>query len=97
MGKRGMTPKQAEELRLKRDIGRGAKLRVVRVKRGLSQIELAEVSGVKVQSIRRFEQNPNSVKETRLDTLCALSEALDCKITDIIDDKELVERFNKVK
>ena len=33
----------------------------------------------------------------RLEKLCGLSEALGCKITDIIEDKKLIERFNKVK
>ena len=95
--KRGMTPEQAEKVRLKRGIDRGAKLRVVRVKRGLSQSELAAASGVPIKTIQRFEQEPHRIDCTKLNTLCSLSEALSCKITDIIEDRALIERFNKLK
>lgn len=97
MGKRGMTPKQAEKVRLKRGIDRGGKLRVLRVEKGLSQSELSETSGVSIKTIQLFEQEPQKIDRTKLHTLCGLSEALDCKITDIMEDKELIERFNKVK
>lgn len=95
--KKGMTPKQAEKVRLKRGIDRGTKLRIERVKRGLSQSELSAASGVPIKTIQRYEQEPNKIDGTKLNTLCGLSEALGCKITDIIEDKELIERFNKVK
>lgn len=95
--KRGMTPEQAEKLRVKRGIDRGTKLRVVRVRKGLSQSELSAASGVPTKTIQRYEQEPNKIDGARLNTICGLSEALGCKITDIIEDKELIERFNKVK
>lgn len=97
MKKRGMTPEQAEKLRLKRGIDRGTKLRIVRVQKGLSQSELSAASGVPIKTIQRYEQEPNRVDVAKLHTLCELSEALDCKIPDIIEDRELIERFNKVK
>lgn len=92
MKKRGMTPEQAEKI-----FGKGTKLRIVRVRRGLSQTELAAASGVPVKTIQRYEQEPNKIDSARLDKLCGLTEALDCKITDIIENTELIERFNKVK
>jgi transcriptional regulator with XRE-family HTH domain len=95
--KRGMTPEKAEQLRVKRLGDKGTKLRIARVSKGLSQSELAAASGVPKKTIQRFEQEPNRIDGTKLNTLCGLCEALGCKITDIIDDKELVERFNRVK
>ena len=95
--KRGMTPKQAEEVRLKRGIDQGTKLRVLRVEKGLSQNELARESGVSIKSIQRFEQLPNTIDVTNLNTLCSLCETLDCEIPDILEDESLIERFNKVK
>lgn len=95
--KRGITVEQAERVRLKRGIGYGTKLRVMRVKRGLSQSELSAASGVGIKSIQSFEQRVNNVERTNLYTLCGLCEALGCKIPDIIDDTALVERFNKTK
>ncbi len=92
-----MTPEQAEKIRLKRGIDRGTKLRIMRVQKGLSQSELSAASGVPTKSIQRYEQDPNKTDGTKLETLCALCEALGCKIADIIDDESLIERFNKVK
>ena len=97
MGKRGMSPKRAEQLMVEKGIGKGTKLRIVRVRRGLSQSELTEASGVAKTTIQRFEQEPNKIDGTKLGTLCALCESLDCKVTDIIEDEELIKRFNKVK
>lgn len=95
--KRGMTPRQAEELLLKNGLQPKTKLRIVRVRSGLSQNDLAVASGVPLKTIQRYEQEPNKIDGARLNTICGLSEALGCKISDIIEDKELIERFNKVK
>lgn len=97
MTKRGMTPQRAEELLLEKGIGRGTKLRTVRVRSGLSQSELATASGVPKKTLQRYEQEPYKLDSAKLKTLCGLSEALGCGITDIIEDAELIERFNKVK
>lgn len=97
MRKRGMTPKQAEELLAKKGIDNGAKLRIARVRSGLSQSELAAISGIPKKTIQRYEQEPNKIEGAKLRTLCSLCEALRCNITDIIDDKELIIRFDKVK
>ena len=69
MVKRGMSPQQAEQL-----FGKGTKLRVVRVRRGLSQSELAAASGVPKKTIQRFEQEPNKIDGTKIKTLCGLCE-----------------------
>lgn len=95
--KRGMTPAQAEKVRLNAGIDRGTKLRIARVRSGLSQSELAAASGVPIKSIQRYEQEPNKIDVAKLNTLCALCEALGCGIADIIEDEELIERYNKVK
>lgn len=97
MKKRGMTPQQAEELLLRNGLNPRTKLRIVRVRRGLSQSELAELSGVPRSTIQKYEQEVKKIDGAKLGTICDLSEALDCKITDIIEDTKLIERFNKVK
>jgi transcriptional regulator with XRE-family HTH domain len=92
-----MNPEQAEKIRLKRGLDRGTKLRIIRVRRGMSQSELSEATGIPLKSIQRYEQVAKKVDAARLDTLCTLSEVLDCKITDIIEDEKLIERFNGAK
>lgn len=97
MRKKGPTPARAEKVRLSKGLNRGTKLRITRVKRGLSQVELAKVTGIPVQTIQHYEQCPYTIDGTKFSTLCNLCEALNVKISDIIEDTKLIERYNKVK
>ena len=74
-----------------------SKLAIMRKKKGLSQSELARASGIPVKSIQWFEQYPAKIDGTKLNTLCDLSLALGCGIGDIIEGKELVVKYDKVK
>lgn len=97
MSKRGMTPKQAELLRVQKGIDRGTKLRKARVKKGMSQRELSTVTGVPIQSVRRYEQIPMAINSAKLKTLIAFCLALDCHIDDIIEGKELLHKYRATK
>lgn len=97
MTKRAMSPDKAQELRLRRGLDKGSKLRILRVKRGLSQSELAEKSDVPIRTLQKYENNYQSIDTAKLNTMCQLSAALDCKITDILESDKLIEKFNKVK
>lgn len=48
-----------------------------------SQLELAEISGVNVRSIRQYEQNPTSIAHAELRIVQALARALACRIDDL--------------
>lgn len=74
-----------------------SKLATVRKSKGLSQSELAKVSGVPIKSIQFFEQNPDKIDGTKLNTLCSLSLALNCSIEDIIEGEELKAKYRKIK
>ena len=95
--KKGMSPAKAEKVRIQRGLDRGTRLRIVRVQKGLSQSELSAASGIPKKTIQRYEQEPNKIDGVKLNTLCGLSEALNCTIADILDDEKLIERYNKVK
>lgn len=96
MAKR-VTPQLAEEIRVRRGIGKDTKLKRLRVKRGLSQNDLANISGVSLRTLQKFENDPSRIDSTKLLTHCKLCEALNCKIGDIVENEELIERFNKIK
>ena len=74
-----------------------SKLAKMRKKKGYSQSELAQASGVPVKTIQWFELYPDKIDGTKLNTLCSLSLALDCTIEDIIEGAELIEKYKKVK
>ncbi len=97
MKKRGITPARAEKLLAERGYDKMTKLRVVRVRKGLSQNGLSEKSGVPKKTIQHYEQGTHDINGAKLKTLCALSEALDVKIPDIIEDNDLIKKYNKVK
>lgn len=97
MSKRGMTPKTAEKVRVQKGIDRGTKLRRLRVQKGLSQSELSSLSGVPIQTLRRYEQNAQPINGAKLKTLCALCFALGCKIEEIIESEELLAKYRMTK
>lgn len=97
MIRKAMSPKKAEELRLSKGLDKGSKLRILRVKRGLSQSELAKLSDIPVRTLQKYENNYQSIDGAKLNTICQLSAALECKITDILESDELIEKFDKVK
>jgi DNA-binding Xre family transcriptional regulator len=97
LSKRGMTPKTAENLRVQKGIDKGTKIRRLRVQKGLSQSELASVSGVPLKTLQRYEQTKLPVDNAKLKTLVALCLALDCKIEDIIESEELLHKYRATK
>lgn len=71
------------------------KLQEIRKRRGYSQDELAERSGVKVGTIKRYEIGYRSIDGAGLDTLTALADALGAKLYDLLEDNELAERVKR--
>jgi transcriptional regulator with XRE-family HTH domain len=69
----------------------------IRESRGLSQEELAEESGLSIQIIRLYEQKPASINNAKLISLVKIARVLNCKISDLIDDKELKADFESCK
>ena len=72
-------------------------LQKARRKKGLSQKKLAELSGISARTIECYEQRARPIDGARLETLCELSNALDCKIVEILESQELIDKFNATK
>ncbi len=62
------------------------KLKRVRECRGLSQTELAKLSGVKLRSIQMYEQKVNDIDKAQAQTLYKISRVLGCNIEDILEN-----------
>ena len=97
MRKRGMNPKQAEEIRIRKGLDKGTKLRRQRVKKGLSQSELSAISGVPLKTLQRYEQSAMLIDNMKLKTIIALCVALDCKIDDVIESAELIAKYRTIQ
>jgi Helix-turn-helix. len=68
-----------------------SKLQEMRNRAGLSQKDLAERSGVNFRAIQDYEQKHKNIDGAKIGTLAALSVALGCKISDIMENPENVK------
>jgi transcriptional regulator with XRE-family HTH domain len=85
------------EIKKEGDIMEQTNLQKARQKRGLSQKKLAELSGVSVRTVECYEQRARPIDGARLNILCELANALDCKISDILESEELINKYNATK
>lgn len=63
-------------------------LKTIRVNRGISQVELAKLSGVKLRSIQMYEQKVNDIDKAQVGTIYKLSRVLGCTIEDLLENPE---------
>lgn len=62
-----------------------SKLQLMRKRAGITQEELAELSGVSASTIRAYERKAKDIGKAQVDIVIRLSQALNCEVTDIID------------
>lgn len=96
MGKRGMTPYQANQIALKNGVKETA-LKRVRVQKNLSQAELGQLSGVSARTIQYYESGKRKIEAANLETLCNLCAALGCRIENILEDKRVIKKYKAIK
>ena len=63
-------------------------LKLLRRKAGLSQRELADLSGVPVRTIQQYEQRQKSINKAQAEYLVLLSKTLYCTIDELIEKTE---------
>ena len=63
-------------------------LKRIREERNLSQSKLAELSGVNLQMIQKYEQGVKDINKAQAITLLTLANVLECKIEDILNLEE---------
>lgn len=66
------------------------KLKTVRKKKGLSQIQLSENSGVSIRMIQHYEQGFRDINKAQASTIYKLARALGCSMEDIIEIENIV-------
>ena len=62
------------------------RLKTIRENRGISQMELARLSGVSIRSIQMYEQRRNDINKAQGETLYKLANALGCNIEDLLEN-----------
>lgn len=66
----------------------------IRKKKGLSQSQLAKLSGVSVRMIQHYEQGVKDINKAESQTIYYLSQALSCRMEDLIM-KDVVNKNGK--
>ena len=59
-------------------------LKLQRERMGLSQSQLADMSGINIKTIQAYEQRQKDIKSAKFETLQKLSVALGCEIVDLL-------------
>lgn len=60
-------------------------LKAIRLDAGLSQSELAEISGIPVRTIQQYEQNQKNINAAKAETVVKLAKALNCTVENLME------------
>lgn len=66
------------------------KLQNTREKKYVSQSELSSIAGISIKTLQGYEQNQKDIKKAAFETVYKLSCALNCDISDIINENDMV-------
>lgn len=62
-------------------------LKIMRIKKGIKQSELSEISGVPLKCIGNYEQLRRDINKARVDIVYNLAVALGCRMEEILEGK----------
>lgn len=71
------------------------KLKEKRIAAGLSQSQLADKAGLNVRVLQHYEQGSKNFDHARIDILLKYCIALNCKLSDVIENPEYLELLEK--
>lgn len=80
-----MQETEPEELLSDAEKIRKANLKLFRLETGLSQSELAEISGVPLRSIQQYEQNQKNINAAKAETVVKLAKALNTSVEKLME------------
>ena len=66
-------------------------LKEIRESRGMSQQDLSDKSGINKRMIQAYEQGYRDINGAKLTTLVTLCIALECHLSEIVEDAQLVK------
>lgn len=72
-------------------------MKKIRESKNISQEQLASETGLSIQLIRLYEQQPVRINNAKLISLIKIAKVLNCKLVDLIEDKDLRSDFEKLQ
>ena len=73
------------------------KLKYIRNKKGMTRKELSEKSGINIRTIEGYEQGNRDIEMAYIDALLSLSISLECKISDLLENKNTIEKCKQAR
>ena len=74
---------------------KNTKLAEMRKKRGLSQQQLSDLTGINLRTLQYYEQGQLNFNSCKIEKIFATALALDCDIEDILTDKDVIETIRQ--
>lgn len=69
------------------------KLKELRIKRGITQQELATMTNMNIRTLQYYEQGINKVDHARLNTILKLCIVLKCEIGNLMEDENWISLY----
>ena len=63
-------------------------LRRIRLKKELTQLELATLTNIKLSTLQKLDKGSNNINKASVDTVLALAKVLDCSIEDLLETED---------
>lgn len=73
------------------------KLQDARLKRGMTQKQLAEQAGINFRMLQNYEQGVKLIDNARLETILKICLALNCKMGEVIEQDSLLRLLGDYK
>lgn len=73
------------------------KLQNIRKTIGMSQSQLANKANINIRTLQHYEQRGKNFDHSRIDTILKICLALNCKIEDVIENKEYLALIDQYK
>ena len=72
-------------------------LKEIRKKQKITQKELSKLSNVPLRTLQGYEQGEKNIDNAKIDTLAKISIALNCRISELINNKKIKENLKHAK
>lgn len=71
------------------------RLKDLRIQKGLSQNELANITGINIGTLRHYEQGSKLIDNAKLETILKCSIALECHFARLLENKETIKLIHE--
>lgn len=71
------------------------KLKMMREKAGLTQLQLSEKTGIHYRTLQYYEQGQMDFDHARIDKILSAAIVLNCGIEDLINDPEVIKKVKE--